>query len=493
MNKTKFLILGILVVLISGCTMAPKYERPENAAPGEWPKGAAYTKNQPEDTALPASSLSWQSFITDVRLQKILETALANNRDLRITALNVERAGAMYGINRASLLPSVNVAGSWYKGADLSSSGTSATAERYDISLGAASWEIDFFGRIRSLKDKALEEYLATQQGLQASQILLVSSVAQAYLTLAADREALKLVSKTLATQEASYQLIQKHFHVGLISDLDIQRAKSQVDMARGGVARYTHLVAQDENALNLLVGSPVKMELLPQDLSDVRPPRDISPGLSSEPLFNRPDILAAEHRLRAANANIGAARAAIFPRISLTTSVGTASTELSGLFKSGSGVWAFAPQIVAPIFDPRIWYAYDVTKIEKEMAVAQYEKTVQTAFREVADALAVKGTIDDQINAQQALVEDYSATYRLSVKRYEKGIDSYLAVLDAQRSQYAAELALIMLRLARSNNLITLYRTLGGNTVGKDNVSSRPDSMNPLPNVQVDKQEKFN
>jgi multidrug efflux system outer membrane protein len=235
------------------------------------------------------------------------------------------------------------------------------------------------------------------------------------------------------------------------------------VDVARGDVARYTQLVAQDENALNLLAGSPLPQELLPADLGSISPPREISPGLSSELLLRRPDVLAAEHQLKAANANIGAARAAFFPRISLTTAIGTASADLSGLFKSGQGTWLFAPQIVMPIFDARTWSAYDVTKAEKEISLAQYEKAIQAAFQEVADALAVRGTVTQQVDAQQSLVDALAETYRLANARYTKGIDNYLSVLDAQRSLYSAEQGLIFLRLARVNNMVVLYKTLGG------------------------------
>jgi multidrug efflux system outer membrane protein len=233
------------------------------------------------------------------------------------------------------------------------------------------------------------------------------------------------------------------------------------VDTARGDVARYTQLTAQDENALNLLVGSPLPQEILPSELGSVSPPKDISYGLSSELLLRRPDVLAAEHQLKAANANIGAARAAFFPNISLTTSIGTASAALSGLFKAGQDTWLFAPQIILPIFDARTWSAYRVTKVDKEIAVAQYEKAIQTAFREVADALAVRGTVNQQIAAQQSLVEAVAETYRLSNARYINGIDSYLSVLDAQRSLYAAQQGLILLHLARLVNRVTLYKVL--------------------------------
>jgi multidrug efflux system outer membrane protein len=264
-----------------------------------------------------------------------------------------------------------------------------------------------------------------------------------------------------------SYNLIKKRYDAGIISELDLKRAQSQVDSARGDVALYTQLVAQDENALTLLVGSPVPKELLPIELKSVIPPREISAGLSSDVLLSRPDVMAAEHQLKAANANIGAARAAFFPRIALTASAGTASAELSGLFKSGSGAWTFAPQIIMPIFDARTWSAYDVTKVEKEISIAEYEKAIQTAFREVADALAEKGTVNQRLAAQQSIVDAFAVTYKLSEARYNKGIDSYLSVLDAQRSLYGAEKGLIMLRFAQISNLITLYKSLGG---GKDN-----------------------
>jgi multidrug efflux system outer membrane protein len=468
MKRNLFFLLGIIVFLLGGCTLAPKYTRPEAPMPAHWPMGMAYiyTENAADESSPLASTLSWRDFITDDRLQKVIETALNNNRDLRLAALNVERARALYGISRAELLPSVNAAGIWDKEhvpADLSTTGSAVTSEQYGVNLGITSWEIDVFGRIRSLKDQALEEYLATEDARRSAQIMLVSAVAQAYLALAADKENLKLVASTLEAQEVSYKLIRKRQDVGLASELDLRRAQSQVDTARGDVARYTQLEAQDENALNLLVGSPIPQVLLPMELDSINPPKDISPGLSSELLLRRPDILAAEHRLKAANANIGAARAAFFPLISLTTFIGTASADLSGLFKAGQGTWGFTPQIVMPIFDARTWSAYDVTKVEKEISVAQYEKVIQTSFREVADALAVRGTVNQQIAAQQSLVDAVAETYRLSNARYTKGIDNYLSVLDAQRSLYSAQQGLIVLHLARLVNRVMLYMALGG------------------------------
>jgi len=460
----KKIFITLAALFLSACTMAPKYTRPTAPVPQNWPTSEAYQETKMAESAPTASELPWREIFSDERLQKIIETALDNNRDLRIAALNVERARALYGIQRAELLPAVGAVGILSKThvpADLSLTGKEATSDQYSVSLGVSSWEIDFFGRIRSLKDRALEEYLATDQARRSAQTLLVSTVAQAYLTLAADREALKLVASTFETQEATYTLIRKRYEVGSASELDLQRAQSQVFAAKGDVARYTQLTAQDENVLNLLVGSSLPRTLLPADLGSVSPPKELSPGLSSEVLLHRPDVLAAEHRLKEANANIGAARAAFFPRISLTTAIGTASADLARLFNSDQGIWSFIPQISLPIFDARTWSAYEVTKVDREIAVAQYEKAIQSAFREVSDALAVRGTVNQQIAAQQSLVEAVAKTYRLSNARYTKGIDNYLGVLDAQRSLNAAQQGLIGLQLARLVNRVTLYKVL--------------------------------
>ncbi|MBN2032851.1 MAG: efflux transporter outer membrane subunit [Deltaproteobacteria bacterium] len=467
MNKKLFLIVLTVSMFMTGCTLMPKYTRPEAPVSGEWPKGPAY--QDPANTgATEVPELRWKDFITDEKLQEVIRTALDNSRDLLTAALNVERARALYGIQRAELLPSLNAAGSWYKErvpADLSSSGRRMTSERYDVDLGITYWELDFFGRIRSLKERALEEYLATEEARRSAQILLVSGVANMYLTLAADRENLRLAESTFESQKRAYDLIKRRYELGLASELDLNRVQTQVNAARADIARFTQLVAQDENALNLMIGSPslIERELLPSSLESISLPKEISAGLSSEVLLSRPDIMAAEHRLKGANAYIGAARAAFFPRISLTAAIGTASRELSGLFNSGQGTWSFVPQIVMPIFDARLRSAYDATKVERQIALAQYEKAIQSAFREVADALAVAGTVERQESAQQSLVEAVARTYRLSNVRYDKGIDSYLSVLDAQRSLYAAEQGLIGIRLAKLTNQVRLYAVLGG------------------------------
>jgi len=411
--------------------------------------------------------IQWKEFFVDEKLLRIIDLALMNNRDLRVAALNIEKTRALYRIQRSELFPMVDAAGAWSKErvpGIVSGTGQPATVELYNVNLGISSWELDLLGRIRSLKDAALERYLATEQARVSAQISLVSEVASTYLTLAADRENLKLAQSTFETQRETYEMIRRRAEVGTSSDLDLRQAQTRVDAARVDIARYTSQVSLDENALTLLVGSPVPADLLPDALSYVTSPRDFTPGLPSEALQHRPDILQAESLLKAANANIGAARAAFFPRITLTTSIGTTSDQLSGLFKSGSETWSFVPQIVLPIFDAGSrWANLDVAKADREIALSQYEKAIQTAFREVADALARRGTLGDQMDAQRSLVDASAESYRLSDARYARGIDSYLNVLDAQRSLYSAQQGLIAVRLARLTNLVTLYKVLGG------------------------------
>jgi multidrug efflux system outer membrane protein len=398
----------------------------------------------------------------------VIDLAFMNNRDLRVALLNIERTQALYRIQRAELLPAVDAGATFSKErvpGILSGSGKPATTELYNVNLGLSSWELDLFGRIRSLRDAALQEFLATEQVCLATQISLVAEVANTYLRLAADRELLKLAQETLTSQEATYNLIRRRYEVGASSELDLRQAQTRLDAARVDISRFTAIVAGDENALTLLVGSPVPEGLLPTELDSVMILRDISPGLPAEVLQRRPDILQAEHLLRAAQANIGAARAAFFPRIVLTTSIGTTSDQFSGLFDSGTDTWSFIPRIVIPIFDARTRPAYDVAKVDREILLSQYEKAIQVAFREVADALAERGTLGDQMAAQQSLVEATAESYRLSDLRYKSGIDSYLSVLDAQRSLYAVQQGLISVHLSRLTNLVTLYKVLGGGT----------------------------
>jgi multidrug efflux system outer membrane protein len=459
------MLLGTLPAFWAGCTLTPKYTRPQAPVPADWPIGAAYKEAKAANGDAVAGP-NWQNFFVDEKLRKVIELAIANNRDLRIAALNIEKTRAIYQIQRSELLPKVNASATASKErvpGILSGAGHSQTTELYNVNLGISSWELDFFGRIRSLKDQALEQYLATEQARNSAQISLVAEVASAYLTLAADRELKKLAHDTLTAQEATYTLIQRRFDVGASSELELRQVQTQVDAARVDIARYSGQVAADENLLTLLVGSSISASLLPTDMNMVVVMNDIAPGLPSDVLQHRPDILQAEHLLKGANANIGAARAAFFPRIALTTSIGTTSDELSGLFKSGSDTWLFAPQITVPIFDSRVRGGFEVVKAEHAIFLAQYEKAIQNAFREVADALVQRQTVTDQLDAQSSLAKAAAQAYFLSNARYTKGIDSYLSVLDSQRSMYGAQQGLITIRLIRLTNLATLYKVLGG------------------------------
>jgi len=480
MNKT-LLPVVLVVSLLSGCKLTPKYVRPPTPVPNAWPTGDAYSATADGTNAPSAADLRWQAFFTDAKLRQIIAGSLTNNLDLRIALLKVEQMRALYGVQRDELYPSLSANADLSKArvpADLSSTGHRHTTTRYDVNLGVASWEIDFFGRVRALKDQALEEYLASEQARRNAQILLISSIASTYLALAADLESQRLSETTLKAQEDSYTLIKRRYDIGVVTELDLYRAQTQVDTARGNVAQYKQQVAEDINALNLLAGEPIPDGLLPARLDDITPPRAISAGTPSDVLLLRPDIAQAEALLRAANADIGAARAAFFPSISLTAFAGTASSELSGLFKGQSGAWNYAPQVGMPIFDARTWSAFRVAKSQQKLALTQYELAIQSAFKEVADALAVRGTIGERVNAQQSLVNAMEATYRLSSSRYDKGIDSYLSVLDAQRSLYSAQQALVSLRQAQAASLIHLYAVLGG--------GAEDETKQPLPSVSA-------
>lgn len=462
---------GSLVVLaltaLTGCTMAPGYTRPDAPVAADWPSGPAYRQQVAKPGQNQAAEIPWRDYFSEPRLQQVLSLALTNNRDLRVAVLNIEKARAQYRIQRADLLPTINgTAGATIQRspADLSPTGQARTSEQYNVGLGVSSYELDLFGRVQSLKDQALEQYLATEQTRRSIQISLIAETANAWLNLAADQERLQLARATLASQEEYYRIMKHRFDAGITTALDLYQAQTGVEAARVDIARYTSQIAQDQNALTLLAGTPLTANLLPSELGPVTTLQELPTGLPSEVLLKRPDILAAEHRLKGANANIGAARAAFFPRIGLSASFGTASADLSGLFQPGSLAWNFMPQISVPLFDTgRNLAGLEVSKAERDIAVAQYEKVIQTAFREVADALAQQGTINDQLTAQQALTDATAESHRLSQARYDKGVDSYLSVIVAQRSLYAAQQNLIGVRLARLSNQTTLYKVLGG------------------------------
>lgn len=469
MNISQACSTLLLTFAVTGCsTMAPKYTQPAAPVPAAWESGPAAPAESPKTAQKPLSDIPWREFISDDRLRKLIALALENNRDLRVAALTMERFQALYQIRRADLLPRVEASASatvQRVPEDLSPSGSAVTTHQYNVGLGLISYELDMFGRVQSLKDQALEQYLGTEQARRAVQISLVSQVSSAWLTLAADRERLKLARATQASQQESYRLVQRRCDAGVSSAVDLQQALITVEAARVDIARYNSLVAQDENALRLLVGAQLPSELLPQELTEtITALKDVSPGIPSDVLLHRPDILQAEGQLKGAHANIGAARAAFFPRITLVSSVGLGSDELSGLFKAGSFAWSFAPRISVPIFDGGSNSAnLKVAEVDRDIMVAQYEKTIQSAFREVADALAQRGTIDEQVNAQQSLTDATAERYRLSQARFDKGVDSHLQVLDSQRSLYSAQQNLISARQTRLANLVSLYKVLGG------------------------------
>jgi len=393
--------------------------------------------------------------------------ALKNNRDLRMAALNVEKVQAQYRVQRAQQYPTVNAAASgqaYWVPRDASGNGKGYTYEDNTVGVETASWELDLFGRVRALKSEALEQYLATEQARAASQISLVAAVANSYLTMAGDRDSLRLAQATLDAQKATLDLVQRTRDFGIDSDLDLRQAQSQVEAAQVDIARYTGQVALDENALDLLVGAPVPAELLPGGLGSDGALKDVSAGLPSEVLLRRPDILTAEHQLKAAYANIDVARAAFFPRITLTGGGGFASSALAELFSLRARTWTFAPQIIMPIFDAGTRKAnFKIAQVDRDTAIAEYEKEIQTAFREVSDSLSQRSRLMEQQSAQQSLVNTLEETYRLSEARYKAGIDNYLSVLVAQRSLYAGQQALVGLRMSRLGNLVTLYKVLGG------------------------------
>ncbi|KDD89012.1 outer membrane efflux protein OprM [Bordetella bronchiseptica MBORD678] len=466
---------------LAGCSLAPTYERPQAPVDAAYPSGPAYgapgqaaagAPGQAAAGAPAAADVGWRDFFGDPLLQELLALSLANNRDLRVAALNVEAARAQYRIQRADLAPSVGVGGTGSvqrTPADLNPSGQAGISRSYQVGASLSTWELDLFGRIRSLSEQALQLYLAQDETRLATQLTLVAETANAYLTLRADQELLALTRQTLAAQQESYKLTRQSYDLGVATELDLSQAEISLRTAERNLSQYTRMAAQDRNALVLLVGQPLPAGIGAQLDQAVALPdgvvlADLPAGLPSDLLARRPDIRAAEHQLQAANASIGAARAAFFPRISLTGSAGTASASLGGLFDAGSGAWSFAPQISVPIFaGGALRASLDLAKIQKDIGIARYEQAIQSGFREVSDALAGRGTLQEQIRSQELLVQANQRAYDLSQQRYQQGIDNYLSVLDSQRSLYTAQQTLVETRLARLSNLIQLYKALGG------------------------------
>jgi multidrug efflux system outer membrane protein len=461
MIRPSRLTLLLPALLLAGCVnLAPDYQQPQAPIPQQWPAKA--------ELGSASAQIGWQAFFLDTRLKQVIEQTLANNRDLRVAALNVEKARALYRVQRAEQLPTLNAGGSGTHSripASLSGTGSASTTHQYSAALGLSGYELDLFGRIRNLSDAALEDYLALEETRRSTQISLLAEVANAWLTLAADRDLLKLAEDTLTSQQASYELQQRSHALGNTSGLILAQAQTTVESARVDVAAYQSQVQQDLNALNLLVGASLSEELLPGGLSENSAELlDVPAGLPSSLLQQRPDVLAAEHGLKSANADIGAARAAFFPSISLTASAGSSSAALSGLFSGGSGAWNFAPSISLPIFDAGSNRAnLQAAKSERDIQLATYEKTLQSAFREVADVLAERSTLRQRMDAQRALTEATARSQNLADALYRNGASSYLDALDAQRELYAAQQNLISLQLTEQSNRIALYRVLGG------------------------------
>ncbi|MBX3654096.1 MAG: efflux transporter outer membrane subunit [Ramlibacter sp.] len=443
------------LVTLSACSMIPAYQRPDAPVASAWPGGAEATP-----AVVAAADIEWQSYFSDPALQRLIALALQGNRDLRVAALNIEQARAQYQIRGADRYPTLNLAATGSR----TPTTNGGIASTYSAGLSVSAWEIDFFGRLASLKESAQAQYLATEEGRKGVQIALVAAVAGSYLNLLADDELLALTRQTLATREESFKLSQLRFDNGASSELDLRQAESLTEAARVALAQQQRQRALDQNALVLLIGQPLPVDLrLTGNTESVRL-QPLPPGLPSDLLTRRPDIRQAEQLLLAANANIGAARAAFFPRIALTASAGTASNHLSGLFSGGSWGWTLAPQALLPLFDAgRNQAGLASARAGRDIAVAQYEKSIQTAFREVADALAGQATLVEQLRAQQAQAQAEAARFKLSDLRYQNGVASYLDLLDAQRALFATRQAVVQTRLLQLQNQVALYKALGG------------------------------
>ncbi|HSI18098.1 MAG TPA: efflux transporter outer membrane subunit [Sphingomonas sp.] len=465
-------VLALAATSLASCSMEPHYVRPELPVPPSWPVGDAYLAQS--EATLP--SVTYQQIFRDARLQKLIEQALVNNRDLRVAAANIEVARATYHIQRAELLPEIDATGGYRYARNATSGATgtgnatsavSRTNTSVSADVGITSFEIDLFGRVRSLSHAAQDRYFETEAAARATRLTMVGDIATAWLTYASDKSLLKIATDTAASAERSVKLTKMRLDGGIAPRTDLDQANLVLQTAQSDVASQTSILAQDVNALQLLVGAPIEPTLLPASIDEAAATvAELPPGLDSGILFRRPDVLQAEYELRATNADIGAARAALFPRISLTALIGFASSGLSNLFTNGAFNYSVAPSVNYPIFRAGAGKATVAqSKAQRDAALATYEKSIQTAFREVADALARRGTIDGQLKAQQALAVSSADNYRLSDARYRGGIDTFLNSLDAQRSLYSARRSLVATQLTKATNLVTLYRTLGGDS----------------------------
>jgi len=464
------LVTLLAATSLAACSLAPHYVRPELPVPPSWPVGDAYLRQS--EATLP--TVSYTDIFRDARLQGLITQALANNRDLRVAAANIAAARAQYHIQRAELLPEVDASAGYrfaHSTSGSTSSGATATPNRntnsFTADIGITSFEIDLFGRIRSLTTAAQERYFGTEAAARATRLTLVGDVATAWLTYASDRSLLKIARDTAASAQRSVTLTKARLDGGIAPRTDLDQASNVLQTALSDVAQQTTAVAQDVNALQLLVGAPVDPALLPGSIDEAAPTvAELPAGLDSGVLLRRPDVVQAEYELRATNAEIGAARAQLFPKVTLTTLLGFASSALTNLFSGGAFNYSVAPSASYPIFRAGAGKATVAqSEAQRDAALASYEKAIQTAFREVADALARRGTIADQERAQRALTAAASDNFKLSDARYRGGIDTFLNSLDAQRSLYAAQRSLVATELTKATNLVTLYRTLGGDS----------------------------
>lgn len=467
----------LLATALAGCSLEPSYQRPETPVPPSWPAGDAYLRQS--EAALP--SLTYRDIFRDPKLQALIEQALANNRDLRIAAANIASAAAQYRVQRSQRLPQVDAGGraaltGETRSANSGGSGSGGggdfrVGQSYGVDVGVSAFELDLFGRVRSLTHSALDQYFATEAAARATRLSLIGELANAYLTLATDRSLLDIARATEANAARSVELTGARLRGGIASRIDLRQAQTVLDQARSDVASQTTAVAQDRNLLQLLVGAPVPDALLPDSIESVDALlRELPAGLSSEILLRRPDVVEAEYQLRAANARIGAARAAFFPNISLTGLLGLASTSLTGLFSGNAFNFTAGANASVPIFDAganRGNLAY--ARAQRDLFVARYEQVIQTAFREVSDALARRGTIGRQMAAQTDLLAAAQDNYNLTQARFRGGIENFLTSLIAQRDLYNAQQSLARTRLARAVNLVDLYRTLGGDALIED------------------------
>jgi len=463
------LVSLIAATALTGCTLEPHYVRPAPATPATWPVGAAYPPPAPQT----GPALTYRDIFRDPHLQAVIERALANNQNLRVAMANIEIARAQYRVQRSELFPQIGANGTATEsrgrvttlGPNGAPTARTETVRSYAVDIGLTSFEIDLFGRLRSLSHAAQERYLATESAARAARLALVGEVADAYLAYAADNTDLAVARNTVASATRTVELTQARLTGGVAPGADLSQAQTLLQQARSDVAALTTQVAQDRNALELLEGAPVPDADLPPSIEAVDGSLgEVPAGLDSRILLRRPDVLQAEFQLRAANAQIGAARAAFFPTINLTGLAGFASPALSSLFASGNFHWQAQGGVSLPIFAGGANLGnLALARGQRNAAVAQYQLAIQTAFREVADALARRGTIDEQMSAQQALLAAATTSYNLSVARYKEGIDPYLNALDTQRTLYAAQRSLTATRLIRAENLVALYQTIGG------------------------------